>query len=129
MEGDRDMEIGIVSYEHPESECMKQFRDRLQMIDVGMDYIGVHGKAYGYEIYFDDPATFHTHKKIGAPQKTLITENGENVTCGMVYSMKQKGFSDASIAETLNSSESTITRRRKKHISDGSFFEGSLTIF
>lgn len=59
-----------------------------------------------------------------------IEYKGHSVTCGTIYQLKEvKGFSDNAIATLLNVSESTVWRRRKKHIDNGDFYDGSTIIF
>lgn len=59
-----------------------------------------------------------------------IEYKGHSVTCGTIYELKiTKGFSDCAISTLFNVSESTIWRRRKKHIENGDFYAGSTTIF
>ncbi|MDE6568259.1 MAG: helix-turn-helix domain-containing protein [Lachnospiraceae bacterium] len=59
-----------------------------------------------------------------------IEYKGHSVVCGTIYQLKEvKGFSDYAIATLLNVSESTVWRRRKKHMANGDFYEGSTTIF
>ena len=59
-----------------------------------------------------------------------IEYKGHSVVCGTIYQLKEvKGFSDYAIATLLNVSESTVWRRRKKHMANGNFYNGSTTIF
>ena len=59
-----------------------------------------------------------------------IEYKGHSVVCGTIYQLKEvKGFSDYAIATLLNVSESTVWRRRKKHMANGEFYNGSTTIF
>lgn len=68
-------------------------------------------------------------RNAGAKAK-ILHYNNSPVTCGLIYKLRnEQHLSDAQIAALLNVSESTICRRRKKHFSDGCFYEGSKTIF
>ena len=59
-----------------------------------------------------------------------IEYKGHSVTCGTIYELKvTKGFSDYAISTLFNVSESTIWSRRKKHMANGNFYNGSTTIF
>lgn len=67
-------------------------------------------------------------ENVGCPQKE-ITYNGNPITCSSVYELREKGISDARIAELLDVSESTVTRRRKRHMKEGNFYASSKTRF
>ena len=82
--------------------------------------------------YFEsswDDADSPAKKNPGPPSKEL-KYNGEAVTCGTIYQLRnKKNLSDARIGALFDMSESTITRRRKKHIANGDFYDGSTIIF
>ena len=49
---------------------------------------------------------------------------------GTIYQLRNhKYLSDAEIGSLFDISESTVTRRRKKHISNGNFYDGSNIVF
>lgn len=59
-----------------------------------------------------------------------IEYKGNPVVCGAIYRLKEaKGFSDYAISTLLNVSESTVWRRRKKHIKNRDYYADSTTIF
>lgn len=70
----------------------------------------------------------HNTNRAGAKPKKLLYDN-KPVTCGLVWQLRDDGMSDAVIGSVLDASESTISRRRKKHMADGDFNKDSDIIF
>ena len=68
----------------------------------------------------------HSQKESG-PKKLFL--DGKEADCGLIWKMRDEGISDAGIAAIFDISESTVTRRRKKHQADGDFYDGSTIIF
>lgn len=112
---------------------IQQFTARLLLVGIHSEKLKPSDKYCYFDITWDDSETDlplkHNIRNAGAKPKELQYHNSP-ITCGLVYQLRsQKHFSDAQIGAMLDVSESTICRRRKKHISDGSFYEGSNTIF
>lgn len=112
---------------------IQQFTDRLLLVGIHSEKLKPSDKYCYFEITWDDSDTNlplkHNIRNAGAKPKELLYNNSP-LTCGLVYQLRnQKHFSDAQIGAMLDVSESTICRRRKKHISDCNFYEGSNTIF
>lgn len=112
---------------------IQQFINRLLLVGIHSEQLKPSNKYCYLEITWNDSDTDlplkHNTRNAGAKPKELHYNNSP-VTCGLVYQLRnQKHLSDAQIGAMLDVSESTICRRRKKHISDGNFYEGSNTIF
>lgn len=113
---------------------IRQFIDRLLLIGIHSTKLKPSDKYCYLEVAWDDSNTAlsakpHNIRNAGAKPK-ILQHNGLPVTCGLVYQLrKQKHLSDSQIGALFDISESTICRRRKKHTSDGNFYEGSNTIF
>lgn len=66
-------------------------------------------------------------QKAGAKPKKLFFK-GKEADCSLIWKFRMEGLSDAEIAAVLDIGESTVRRRRKKHLEDGDFYEGSTII-
>lgn len=112
----------------------QQFIDRLLLVGIHSTQLKPSDKYCYLEVAWDDSNTSlsaksHNIRNAGAKPK-ILQHNGSPVTCGLVYQLRnQKHLSDAQIGAMLDVSESTICRRRKKHLSNGSFYEGSNIAF
>ena len=114
---------------------MQQFKDRLPSAKIkAIDLASPNSKYTYLSLQWDDtdiPAAqkHHGNSHAGAKPKKLLYE-GKPVTCGLVWHLReQEHLSDAAIGGVLDASESTIARRRKKHLADGNFHADSVTIF
>lgn len=112
---------------------IQKFTDRLLLVGIHPEQLKSSDKYSYFEITWNDSDTGlplkHNTRNAGAKPKELLYNNS-HVTCGLVYQLRsQKHLSDVQIGTILDVSESTICRRRKKHLSDGNFYEGSNTIF
>lgn len=113
---------------------LQQFTDRLSMVGIQSKHIKSSDKYNYYESCWSDSdmpnqSNKHNSRNSGAKPKQLI-HNAKPVDCGFIYQLKySKNLSDAEIASIFDISESTVARRRKKHLSDGTFYDGSETIF
>lgn len=113
----------------------QQFIQRMFLSGITVDNIKHSSKCIYFDVHWDDtdmPA--HAiqkpdHNKAGAKPKKL-TYDGNAVACGFVWHLRNEGhLSDADIGLILGASESTICRRRKRHMANGEFFENSEIIF
>lgn len=116
-----------------DTTLIQQFVERLLLIGINLEQLKSSDKYSYFEATWNDSDTNLPLKlnarNAGAKPKTLQFNNSP-VTCSLVYQLREyKHLSDAKIAEMLDVSESTICRRRKKHSLNGSFHEGSKTIF
>lgn len=113
---------------------VQQFLERLASAGIkATDQTPTDSKYTYFDLCWDDADIQTTSKhpnihRIGAKPKKLL-HDGKPVTCGMVWQMRNGGMSDAVIGLVLDVSESTISRRRNKHIADGNFCKDSNTIF
>lgn len=118
-----------------DKDILQQFIKRLSFAGIQSKHLKSSDKYNYYESYWSDSDSpdlqykNHNTKSAGAKTRQL-KHNGKSVTCGFVYELRHtKNLSDAEIASLFDISESTIFRRRKKHLSDGTFYENSDTIF
>ena len=118
----------IVFATNSNEDILQQFQSRLLSAGVQTKHLQSDSKLYYFESTWDD-ADSPAKKNPGPPSKEL-KYNGESVTCGIIYQLRnKKNLSDSRIGALFGISESTITRRRKKHISAGDFYDGSTTVF
>ena len=116
-----------------DEQILQQITDRLLLTGISATNIKPSSKCIYFDAFWDDaePTTIkkpNSHK-VGAKPKKLDYE-GEEATCGMVWKLREQGhLSDGEIGMILGASESTIARRRKRHLADGSFGEGSAVVF
>lgn len=121
---------------YPESEyTVQKFMDRLKIAGIYTNRIKSSGKYDYFESSWDDKeipllsVQKGNCRNAGAKMKQLEYKD-KPVTCGSVYFLKeQKNLSNEEIGELFQVSESTISRRIKKHSADGNFHENSKTIF
>ena len=121
---------------YPESEyTVQKFMDRLEIAGIYTNRIKSSDKYDYFESSWDDKeipllsVQKGNCRNAGAKMKQLEYK-GKPVACGSVYFLKkQKNLSNAQIGELFQVSESTISRRIKKHSVDGNFNENSKTIF
>ena len=126
----------IIYAVYPESEwAMQNFIERMIFAGVQTKKIKSSDKYNFYESSWDDSeiSKLNMQKKnprnAGAKQKEL-NYNGKPVLCSTVFLLKsQKKVSNTQIANLFDVSESTISRRIKKHTEDGNFHEKSKVIF
>lgn len=112
---------------------VQQFKDRLAAATIKATDLSSTNSKYTYlNLQWDDsiPAgSKHSTHRAGAKPKKLLYD-GKVVTCGLVWQLREEGhLADAAIGLILDVSESTITRKRKKHLTDGDFRKGSTVIF
>lgn len=110
---------------------LQDFIDRLHIVGIDTEVSEQHGKYYIKSTWNEEEIPFKIgmkHKNCGAPKKQL-TYNDKPVSCGTIYKLRENGYSDLSIAQLLNTSESTVARRRKQHTSDNEFYSDSQVIF
>lgn len=111
--------------------AMEQFSGRLSSAGVQTRHLKSSDRYSYFESSWDDADMPKAHFKgsAGAKPKKLRYK-GNPVTCGFIHMLKnEKHLSDAEIGLLFDISESTISRRRKKHLDNGSFYEGSNDIF
>lgn len=116
-----------------ERSTIEKYARRISAAGISTTVIGKSGKSTMLESRWDDAVVTHKislskRENIGCPPKELTYE-GKPVTCASVFRLRSQGISDARIAELLDASESTITRRRKKHMKEGNFHANSQTRF
>lgn len=116
-----------------DNQILKQLTDRMLLSEITVTNIKPAAKCIYFDAVWDDadiPAIVQKpkHNKAGAKPKKLIYD-GKDVTCGLVWQFRHEGLSDAEIGLVLDASESTIARRRKKHLAEGSFCAESAVIF
>lgn len=116
-------------------DILQQFKEKLSLVGIETKPLKSSDKYCCFESSWNDSDAQNLHLKnsnsrnAGAKPKQL-QYNGKPVTCGMVYQFRHtKNLSDAEIASLFDISESTVCRRRKKHISNGDFYSNSSTIF
>lgn len=114
---------------------VQQFVDRLAAVGIKATDQTPSGSRYTYfDLHWDDEdtqtASRHraTHRAGAKPKKLLY--DGKQATCGLVWHLRENEYlSDAAIGLVLDASESTVARRRKKHLADGDFYKDSDVIF
>lgn len=119
-----------------DSLIFQQLADRMLLSGINVDNINHFSKYIYFDVHWDDTDMLKTsaiqksnHGNAGAKPKKLIYE-GNAATCGLVWNLRTQGhLSDADIGLVLGASESTICRRRKRHMANGEFFENSEIIF
>ncbi|MCM1222007.1 MAG: hypothetical protein NC548_46795 [Lachnospiraceae bacterium] len=116
-----------------DADALGQFNDRLALSGIQTKQLNTSDRYSYFEAVWDDadiPAPKSSHSKnAGAKPKPFIY-NGKPVDCGFIYQLRNiKNLSDAEIGLIFDVSESTVARRRKKHLSDGSFYEDSTVLF
>lgn len=125
----------IYAVNSDDKDILQQYKDRLLLAGIQTEFLKSTDKYYYIESTWDDAELPNLHlknknsKRAGAKPK-MLQYAGKPVTCGLIYGFRyQKNLSDAEIGSLLNISESTITRRRKKHMAIGSFYEDSEVFF
>lgn len=111
---------------------MQQFTDRMLLSGITTKNVKPTSKYIYFDASWDDANVpgipISSHNRAGAKPRKL-TYDGGDATCGLVWKLRREGLSDAEIGLILDASESTIARRRKKHLADGSFVEDSTAVF
>lgn len=126
----------IIYAVYPQSEYAVQgFMERLVLAGIQTEEIKSSGKYSYFESSWNDsyiPKSNMQNKNLrnaGAKLKDL-KYNGKSLSCGYVYLWKyQKHLSNLKIGQLFGVSESTISRRVKKHLKNGNFYEESKVIF
>lgn len=109
-----------------DENLIQQFKNRMSSARIQVSALKAADSRYTYfRLQWDD--NIH-RKKAGAKPKKLFLD-GKEADCGLIWKMRDEGISDAGIAAIFDISESTVTRRRKKHQADGDFYDGSTIIF
>lgn len=119
-----------------DSLIFQQFVNRMLLSGIVVDNIKHLSKYIYFDVHWDDTDMLKTsaiqksnHGNAGAKPKKLTYE-GNAATCGLVWNLRTQGhLSDADIGLVLGASESTICRRRKRHMANEEFFENSECIF
>lgn len=112
-----------------DGSAMEQFSGRLSSAGVQTKHLKSSERYSYFESSWDDADMPKARGSAGAKPKKLLYK-GEPVTCGFIYTLRnEKHLSDAEIGLLFDISESTISRRRKKHLDNGSFYEGSSDTF
>lgn len=116
-----------------DSLIFQQFADRMLLSGITVDNIKHFSKYIYFDVHWDDTDMLKTsaanRSNAGAKPKKLTYE-GNAVVCGFVWHLRNEGhLSDADIGLILGASESTICRRRKRHMENGEFFENSACVF
>lgn len=117
------------------ADQLHQFESRLALVGIQINHIKSSDKYSYFEALWDDTDTPNIHiggsrSKNAGPKPKQLTYNGSPATCGFVFQLRNgKNLSDAEIGLIFDVSESTISRRRKKHLAEGSFYEDSKIIF
>lgn len=111
----------------------QQLTDRMALSGITIKNVIPSSKYIYFDAVWDDTdkviISTSRQNKAGAKPKKLIYDR-RDATCGLVWQLRNDGhLSDAEIGLVLDVSESTIARRRKKHMADGSFVENSTAIF
>lgn len=119
---------------YPEDNfAVQKFMERLALAGVQTEEIESSGKYAYFESSWEDteiPEQFLKNSRNAGAKMKQLRYNGKAVPCGAVYLAKsQKSLSNAQIGELFEVSESTISRRIKKHSADGNFHEGSKVMF
>ena len=118
----------IIFAANSNEDTLQQFQSKLLSAGVQTKHLQSDSKLNYFESTWDDEDS--PGKKNPGPPFKELKYNGEAVTCGTIYQLRnKKNLSDARIGALFGMSESTITRRRKKHISNGDFYDGSTTVF
>lgn len=118
-----------------DKDIFHQLESRLSLVGIQTRHLKSSDKYSYLELSWDDADIPTPHlrnsnsKNAGAKPKQLVYD-GKPVSCGIIYELRHtKNLSDAEIGLIFDVSESTIARRRKKHLSEGSFYEDSDIIF
>ena len=109
-----------------DENIIQQFKNRMVSAKIQVSALASANSRYTYfMLEWNDNIQ---KQKAGAKPKKLFLE-GKEADCGIVWRLRNEGLSDASIAAAFDVSESTVTRHRKKHQTDGDFYDGSTIIF
>lgn len=118
-----------------DTDILQQFESRLAIVGIQVKHLKSSDRYSYFEASWDDadnpipPLKTSRSSNAGAKPKPLIY-NGSPATCGFVFQLRNdKNLSDAEIGLIFDVSESTISRRRKKHLSEGTFYADSKIIF
>jgi len=125
----------IKAYVDDDAKVVPQFTDRLLLVGIQTSLIKSIKEYSYYEFSWDDADVLevslkeHNARNAGAKPKELFYKD-KPVSCGFIYLLRtQKHMSDAEIGFLFDVSESTILRRRKKHMENGDFCENSKVVF
>lgn len=109
-----------------DENIIQQFKNHMSSAKIQAYALTATNKMYTYfRLEWDDNIQ---RQKAGAKPKKLFLY-GKEADCGLIWKMRDEGISDAGIAAVFDIGESTVTRRRKKHQTDGDFYAGSTIIF
>lgn len=119
---------------YPEDNfAVQKFMERLALAGVQTEEIESSGKYAYFESSWEDteiPEQFLKNSRNAGAKMKQLEYKGKPVACASVYLLKkQKNLSNAQIGELFEVSESTISRRIKKHSADGNFHERSKVMF
>lgn len=110
-----------------DENLIQKFKKRMSTAKIQVSALTVADSRYTYfRLEWNDDNVHR--KKAGAKPKKLFID-GKEADCGLIWKMRNGGISDAGIAAVFDIGESTVTRRRKKHQTDGDFYDGSTIIF
>ncbi len=111
---------------------VQNFVDRIQSAGIQTSQIKYNESYKCFEATWDSSVSGNatTNPRNAGAKLKQLRYNGKTVPCGSVYLAKsQKKLSNAQIGELFGVSESTISRRIKRHSADGDFHERSKVIF
>ena len=111
---------------------VQNFVDRIQSAGIQTSQIKYKESYKCFEATWDSSVSGNatTNPRNAGAKLKQLRYNGKTVPCGSVYLAKsQKKLSNAQIGELFGVSESTISRRIKRHSADGDFHERSKVIF
>ncbi len=115
-----------------DDSAVQNFVDRIQSAGIQTSQIKYNESYKCFEATWDSsvPGNATTNPRNAGAKLKQLRYNGKAVPCGSVYLAKsQKKLSNAQIGELFGVSESTISRRIKRHLEDGDFHEKSKVIF
>lgn len=119
---------------YPEDNfAVQKFMERLALAGVQTEEIESSGKYAYFESSWEDteiPEQFLKNSRNAGAKMKQLEYKGKSVSCGSVWQLKYyKNFSNKKIGQLFDVSESTISRRIKRHSSNGNFYENSKVIF
>lgn len=116
-----------------DNSAVQKFLNRIQNVGIQTRKVKSSDSYICFQSVWDDsniPEIFIQNPRNAGAKLKQLRYNGKTVSCGFVYLLKcQKNLSNAEIGQIFNVSESTISRRIKKHSADGNFYENSKKIF
>lgn len=115
-----------------DDSAVQNFVDRIKSAGIQTSQTKYNESYKCFEATWDSSVSVNatTNPRNAGAKLKQLRYNGKAVPCGSVYLAKsQKKLSNAQIGELFGVSESTISRRIKRHLEDGDFHERSKVIF